>query len=56
MLKPKFEVCGRDDLDGIHIFRTDDQERAEEVAELMRGDLEDVEGVEADEGGASGYD
>jgi hypothetical protein len=47
MLKRKYEVRGRDDLDDLHIFRSDDRGRAEEIAELMREDLDDVEMVEA---------
>lgn len=43
MLKRRYKVNGRDDLDDVHIFRTDDRRRAEEIAELMREDLEDVE-------------
>jgi hypothetical protein len=43
MLKRKYQVSGRDDLDDVHIFRTDDRNRAEEIVELMREDLEDVE-------------
>lgn len=46
MLKRKYEVSGRDDLDDVHIFRTDDRRRAEEIAELMRDDLEDVQMIE----------
>lgn len=43
MAKRKYEVSGRDDLDDIHTFKTNDRQRAEEVAELMREDLDDVE-------------
>ncbi len=43
------EVRGRDDLDDVHIFRSDEREGAEEVAELMSEDLEDVELIEAEE-------
>jgi hypothetical protein len=43
MTKRKYEVSGTDDLGDIHIFATDDRERAEEVAEVMREDLEEVE-------------
>jgi hypothetical protein len=32
-----------DDLGDIHSFHTDDRERAEEIAEVMREDLERVE-------------
>ncbi len=43
MAARKYEVRGTDDLDDIHLFVTDDRERAEEVAEIMREDLDDVE-------------
>ena len=46
MPKRKYEVCGTDDLGDVHIFCTDDRERAEEVADVMREDLEDVEMTE----------
>ena len=46
MLKPKYEVHGCDDLDDVHIYRTDDRERAEEILAIMREDLEDVELIE----------
>ncbi len=49
MLKRKYEVAGIDDLGDKHIFRTDDRERAERLAELMREDLEDVELSEREE-------
>ena len=49
MLKRKYEVHGRDDLDDVHIFRTDDRERAEEIAAIMGEDLEEVELVEAED-------
>jgi hypothetical protein len=49
MLKRKYQVSGRDDLDDVHIFRTDDRGRAEEIVELMREDLEDVEMSETPE-------
>ncbi len=49
MLKRKYEVRGRDDLEDIHIFRSDDRDRAEEIAELMREDLDDVEVIEAED-------
>jgi hypothetical protein len=44
----RFEVTGSDDLGDLHSFRTDDLKRAEEVAEMMRQDLETVELVETD--------
>jgi DNA-binding response OmpR family regulator len=43
MLKRRYEVRGRDDLNDIHTFATDDRERAEEVKAIMSQDLEDVE-------------
>lgn len=43
MEQRRFEVRGIDDLGDEHIFRTDDRERAEGVAEVMREDLEHVE-------------
>ena len=46
MARRKYEVTGEDDLGDIHSFHTDDRERAEEIAELMREDLERVELVE----------
>ncbi|HEX8444382.1 MAG TPA: hypothetical protein VF631_12135 [Allosphingosinicella sp.] len=46
MAKRRYEVTGTDDLGDEHIFRTDDRERAEGVAEVMREDLETVEMIE----------
>lgn len=43
MARRKYEVSGKDDIDDVHLFMTDDRGRAEEVADLMREDLEDVE-------------
>lgn len=43
MPKRKHQVCGTDDLDDIHVFCTDDRERAAEVAAIMREDLDEVE-------------
>ena len=43
MRKRKYEVSGIDDLGDVHTFGTDDRERAEEIAAIMREDLEDVE-------------
>jgi hypothetical protein len=40
--RKRFRVSGADDLGDVHIFLSDDQERAEGVAELMREDLEHV--------------
>jgi hypothetical protein len=40
--KHRYRVSGTDDLGDVHIFLTDDGERAEGVAEIMREDLEDV--------------
>jgi hypothetical protein len=42
MTKRRYEVTGVDDLGDVHTFGSDDRERAEEVAELMREDLDDV--------------
>jgi hypothetical protein len=39
----KYQVSGADDLGDIHLFLTDAHERAEQVAELMREDLVEVE-------------
>jgi hypothetical protein len=36
-------VIGTDDVDDVHTFATDDRERAEEVAAIMREELENVE-------------
>lgn len=49
MSKRKYEVSGEDDLGDIHSFHTDDRARAEEIAELMREDLEQVELLEHEE-------
>ena len=46
MSRRKYEVIGADDLGDIHSFQTDERQRAEEVAELMREDLERVELLE----------
>ena len=43
MLKRKYEVSATDDLGDVHIFRTDDRERADEVADAMREDLDQVD-------------
>ena len=43
MRRRRYEVTGEDDLGDIHSFQTDDRVRAEEIAELMREDLERVE-------------
>ena len=43
MSRRRYEVTGEDDLGDIHSFQTDDRVRAEEIAELMREDLERVE-------------
>ena len=48
MKKRKYEVSATDDLDDVHIFRTDHRERAEEIAAIMREDLQDVEISEAE--------
>ncbi len=49
MPKRKYEVTGIDDLGDVHTFGSDDRERAEEVAEIMREDLDNVELVETTE-------
>jgi hypothetical protein len=46
MSRRKYEVTGEDDLSDIHSFYTDDRQRAEQVAELMRDDLEEVQVLE----------
>ena len=46
MPERKYEVRGQDDLGDIHSFQTDDRERAEEIEELMREDLDEVELIE----------
>jgi hypothetical protein len=46
MSKRRYEVTGTDNLGDVHTFGTDDRERAEEVAAIMREDLEKVELVE----------
>ncbi len=48
MKKRRFEVSGVDDLGDVHTFGTDDRERAEEIAEITREDLEQVELSESD--------
>ena len=47
MSKHRYKVTGTDDLGDQHVFRTDDRERAEGVAKIMREDLEHVEVTEA---------
>ena len=42
----KYQVTGTDDLGDVHIYATDDRQRAEDVAAAMREDLENVELVE----------
>jgi hypothetical protein len=39
----RYQVSGIDDLGDVHIFSTDDRERAEEIVAIMRQDLEEVE-------------
>ena len=43
----RYTVSGTDDLDDVHIFRSDDRRRAEEIAKLMREDLDGVELTES---------
>jgi hypothetical protein len=38
----RFRVTGHDDFGDVHAFETDDQERAEDMRDLMREDLENV--------------
>ena len=42
----RFEVFGMDDFGDIHCFHTDNRKRAEQIEELMRERLEDVESIE----------
>jgi hypothetical protein len=53
MRRRKYEVTGTDDLGDLHILATDDRERAEEVAEVMREDLEEVEPLNTPTGSAA---
>lgn len=46
MTTREYEVRGVDDINDVHAFRTDHRDRAEEMLELMREDLKDVELVE----------
>lgn len=48
MRQRRFEVLGTDDYGDVHVFRTDNRKRAEEIESLMRERLEDVELVEED--------
>ena len=43
MSRRRFEVSGTDDFGDVHVFRTDNRGRAEQVESLMRDRLEDVE-------------
>ncbi len=45
----KYRVSGIDDLGDLHIFLTDDSERAEGVAEAMREELGSVDLIELPE-------
>jgi hypothetical protein len=47
----KYRVSGIDDLRDIHIFLTDDRERAEGVAEAMREELGSVDLIELPDAG-----
>ena len=38
-----YEVSGIDDLGDVHTFGTNDKGRAEEIAELMAEDLDEVQ-------------
>ncbi len=42
----KYTVSGLDELGDVHSFSTDNRERAHDIVELMRDDLEDVELIE----------
>jgi hypothetical protein len=39
----RFEVSGIDENGEVHLFRTDDRERAEDIRRQMAEDLEEVE-------------
>lgn len=39
----KYEVTGLDDLRDVHAFRTNDEDRAREMLELMQEELDDAE-------------
>lgn len=47
----KYRVSGIDDLRDIHIFLTDDRERAEGVSEAMREELGSVDLIELPKNG-----
>ncbi len=44
--KRKYHVSGIDEHGDLHTFRTDHRERADEVEQDMREDLQDVERTE----------
>lgn len=44
--KRRFEVSGTDHLGDLHMFGTDNRERAEETFAIMRQDLDDVDLLE----------
>ena len=46
MEKRRFRVTGIDDLGDVHVFLTDNPQRAEGVAEAMREELDQVERVD----------
>jgi hypothetical protein len=48
----KFQVIGMDDLGDVHTFSSDDRERAEQVSELMREELESVRLIDAEHAAA----
>jgi hypothetical protein len=50
----RYEATGVDDLGDVHTFGSDDRQRAEDVAELIREDLDQVELVENAGNGSSG--
>lgn len=39
----RYEVSGIDDLGDVHTFGTNDEERAREIEQMMKEDLEQVE-------------
>lgn len=45
-IQRKYRVAGTDDLGDVHVFLTDDRQRAEGVAEAMRQELDVVDLIE----------
>ena len=56
MTKRRYEVRGEDDLGDMHSFHTDDRARADEIAAIMREDLEQVELIDHSLAGGSHSD